>query len=140
MHTGASKTFTLTATFADGPHRRHYFRCQFTAWGTNVVTRQERSSSSRHGKRTVTATYKDPLGSTLTPFHRHVIHVPLTADLFDPSIYATGTLMRLLKTPVTGVYGFVAGNNNGIDISQHKYIVVKLNKNPTGGVSVPYVR
>jgi beta-xylosidase len=136
MLTGASKTFTLTATFADGHTADITSDATYSVGNTNVVTvKNGRLTAAGTGTTTVTVTYKDPLGSTLTTsFTVTSSMFPLTADLLNPSIYATGTFDETTKTLVTGTYGFGGWQySNGIDISQYKYIVVKLNKTPTGG-------
>ena len=62
---------------------------------------------------------------------------PLTAELFNPNIYATGSFDENTHTLVTGQYGFGGWwYDNGIDLSEYKYVVAKMgNDNSDNGAS-----
>ena len=61
---------------------------------------------------------------------------PLTQNLFNPSIWTTGSFDEDTKTLITGQYGFGGWNyNNGVDLSDYKYLVVKLSERGSGGAS-----
>lgn len=51
---------------------------------------------------------------------------PLDAASFDVNIWEKGTYNESTKTFTTGQYGFAGWHYSGLDISSHKYIVVKL--------------
>lgn len=51
---------------------------------------------------------------------------PLDAASFDVNIWEKGTYDESTKTFTTGQYGFAGWHYNGLDISGHKFIVVKL--------------
>lgn len=51
---------------------------------------------------------------------------PVVKGVFDVNIWETGTLDENTRTFTTGKYGFAGWKFDGLDISTHKYIVVKL--------------
>ena len=51
---------------------------------------------------------------------------PLVEGIFDPNIWEKGTFDAAKRTFTTGQYGFAGWHYNGIDISMHKALVVKL--------------
>lgn len=51
---------------------------------------------------------------------------PLKAGVFDPNIWEQGTFDENTHTFTTGQYGFAGWHYNTLDISSHKYLVVKL--------------
>lgn len=51
---------------------------------------------------------------------------PLKEGIFDPNIWEQGTFDEATRTFTTGQYGFAGWHYNGLDISGHKYLVVKL--------------
>ncbi len=51
---------------------------------------------------------------------------PVVKGVFDVNIWETGTLDENTRTFTTGKYGFAGWKFDGLDISEHKYIVVKL--------------
>ncbi|MBQ0061595.1 MAG: cellulase family glycosylhydrolase [Bacteroidaceae bacterium] len=52
---------------------------------------------------------------------------PLTKSAFNPNIWEKGTFDEATRTFTTGQYGFAGWEySGGVDISSHKYIVVKL--------------
>lgn len=51
---------------------------------------------------------------------------PLKAGVFDPNIWEQGTFDEATRTFTTGQYGFAGWHFNALDISSHKYLVVKL--------------
>ncbi|WP_423127503.1 family 43 glycosylhydrolase [Gaoshiqia sp. Z1-71] len=81
-----------------------------------------------NGEVTVTVTYQGGLGNPVSrEFNVTASTFPLTNRLFNPSIYANGTFDELTKTLVTGQYGFGGWKYDaGIDISDYKYLVVRM--------------
>jgi hypothetical protein len=56
--------------------------------------------------------------------------------LFNPSIYGQGTFNEKTHTLVTGQYGFGGWTyNNGVNLSNYKYLVAKLGSNNNSGIS-----
>lgn len=77
----------------------------------------------KDGTATITVTYEEwnlELEIDVTMF-------PLTSSVFNPSIWETGSFDEKNKTLITGQYGFGGWEyNNGIDLSQFKYLVAEL--------------
>lgn len=80
------------------------------------------------GETDITATYTDPLGNSHSvTMHVTVDYFPLTADMFNPSIYGSGTFTERSKSLKTSQYGFGGWEyNGGVDLSAYNYLVVKL--------------
>src|SRR5690606_7587574 len=61
---------------------------------------------------------------------------PLISGLFNSSIYAQGTFNESTHTLITGQYGFGGWwYNNGVDLSEYKYLVAKLAADNKSGIS-----
>jgi hypothetical protein len=61
---------------------------------------------------------------------------PLTEELFNPSVFESGTFDEETHTLITGTYGFGGWRYfNGIDLSEYKYLVVEFGNDNQSGVS-----
>ena len=60
----------------------------------------------------------------------------MTAQLFNPNIYSEGSFDETTHTLVTGQYGFGGWwYDDGVDLSEYKYLVVKLGNTESCGAS-----
>ena len=91
----------------------------------------------KDGESTVMFSYKSTLGERQSA----TVHIasstfPLTAQLFNPNIYSEGSFDEATHTLVTGQYGFGGWwYGDGVDLSEYKYLVVKLGNTESCGVS-----
>ena len=139
MLPGSRKKMPLTAVFADGHTQDISFRATYEISNPEVARITDGCLETlKEGTATITASYKGELGEqkqvtlyvTSTSF-------PLTKDIFNPSIYATGTFNEATKTLRTGQYGFGGWSySNGLNLSAYKYLVVKLASASTSGASL----
>ena len=89
------------------------------------------------GSTTATISYTDAMGNNRQlDFRLTVTTFPLTADAFNPSIYSTGKYNEKTQSLTTGQYGFGGWEYpGGLDLSAHKYLVVKLKARASCGPS-----
>ncbi|MCR4769867.1 MAG: family 43 glycosylhydrolase [Bacteroidaceae bacterium] len=94
--------------------------------GGRIITKCEGSTN-------VTATYTDHFGNIKSvDFSVTASIFPLSSECFNPSIYGTGTFTESTTTLQTSQYGFGGWvYNNGIDLSDYNYIVVKTKRSTT---------
>ena len=91
----------------------------------------------KDGESTVTFSYKSTFGERQSV----TVHIvsstfPLTAQLFNPNIYSEGSFDETTHTLVTGQYGFGGWwYDDGVDLSEYKYLVVKLGNTESCGAS-----
>jgi len=139
MLPSSRKKMPLTAVYADGHTQDISFRATYEISNPEVVQITEGYIETlKEGTATITASYKGALGEqkqltssvTSTSF-------PLTKDIFNPSIYATGTFNETMKTLRTGQSGFGGWSyNNGVNLSAYKYLVVKLASSTSSSASL----
>jgi len=136
---GSITKMPLTAVFADGHTQDVSFRATYEISNPDAVRMTNGFIETlKDGISTITASFKGALGEqkqvtlniTSTSF-------PLTKELFNPSIYATGTFNVTTKTLRTGQYGFGGWvYNNGLNLSAYKYLVMKLATSTSSGASL----
>lgn len=136
--TGSSMTFTVNAVYQNGRTVDVTLSATYENSSPSVVKIVNGNLVAlADGEATISVTYQGEMGEPLTR-HAHVISstFPLTAELFNPSIYSTGTFDEWTKTLTTGQYGFGGWRYSaGVDLSGYKYLVVKLANPGTCGVS-----
>lgn len=128
---GSYQPLDLQATFASGDVRSVANQCSYQVSNPNVVSIVSgRIRTMAEGTAEVTATYTDVLGNMQSvTFSVEVTTFPLTAEAFNPSIYGTGKFQQSLKALTTSTYGFGGWEySGGVDLSAHKYLVVKLRR------------
>lgn len=138
---GSITKVPLTAVYADGHTQDIGFRATYEISNPDAVRITNGFLETlKDGTATVTATYKGAVGSQKqVTFQVSSTSFPLTKDLFNPSIYATGTYNEATKTLRTGQYGFGGWTyNNGLNLSAYKYLVVKLASVNTSGASLRF--
>lgn len=136
--TGSSKSFTITAVYKDGHTEDVTLSAAYTNSNPTALTiKNGQLIAKANGESTVTVSYQGGMGATksLTLTIKST-YFPLTAELFNPSIYGTGTFNASTSTLVTSQYGFGGWNySSGADLSNYRYLVAKLNSVTTSGAS-----
>lgn len=126
---GSSKSFTLTAHYKDGHTSDITTDASYSTSKDGVINIiNGRLVGVSEGTTTITATYKDLLGNVCVLDIPITVSIfPFTADIFNPSIYTTGTYDETTHTLKTGQYGFGGWSySNGLDLSSYTYLVVQL--------------
>jgi beta-xylosidase len=127
--TGSNKSFTITALYKDG-HSEDVTLCSsYANTNPNMLTiKNGLLIAKSNGDATVTVTFQGGMGEAKSLIlNVHSTYFPLTNDLFNPSIFATGTFDETSHTLITGQWGFGGWSyNNGLDLSNYKYLVAKL--------------
>jgi Beta-xylosidase len=136
--TGSSKSFAITAVYLDGHTEDITLGADFTNSNPDVVTiKNGQLIAKSNGTSTITVSYQGGMGDpkTLT-LQVSSSYFPLTSELLNPSIWATGTFNESTKVLTTGQYGFGGWiYNSGIDLSAYKYLVVKIGNVTTCGAT-----
>jgi Beta-xylosidase len=136
--TGSSKSFVITAVYKDGHTEDVTLSATYTNSNPDALTiKNGQMVAKANGEATVTGTYQGGMGEAKTiTFHVNSTYFPFTSDLFNPSIYATGTFDATTHTLVTGQYGFGGWNySTGLNLSAYKYLVAKLGSATSNGAS-----
>lgn len=137
---GDSRYAVVNALYADGSSRLVTTKAKFESSRPDVVE-VEASGKMRAlkvGSSEVSVSYTSEQGveqilvltvNVITPF-------PLTEDMFDPSIWETGTFDEETHTLVTGPYGFGGWQYaDGLDLSGYSTLTVELGSDNDSGVS-----
>jgi Beta-xylosidase len=138
MLTGSSQSYTITAVYKDGHTEDVTLSATYTNSNPNALTiKNGQLIAKANGTATVTVTYQGGMGDAKNlTLNVNSTYFPLTSDLFNPSIYATGTFNEATGTLITGQYGFGGWNYNaGIDLSGYKYLVAKIGSSTSSGAS-----
>ena len=136
--TGSSSSLAVKAVYADG-HMEDVTLSATYEVGNEDILRvvNGRIMALKDGESALTISYQGALGEK----QQKLIDVtatlfPLTEALFNPSIWTTGSFDESTKTLITGQYGFGGWQyNNGVDLSEYKYVVVRLQEVNNGGAS-----
>jgi hypothetical protein len=135
--TGTTTRIPISAIYADGHVQDINFRATYVSSNPQAVRiTNGYIEALSDGSATITASFKGALGvQKQVIFTVNATSFPLTDNLFNPSISATGTFDASTGTLKTGLNGFGGWHyNNGLDISGYKYLVVKL-KSASSGTS-----
>ena len=136
--TGSTKSLTITARYADGRTEDISIGATFANSNPDVVrVVNGQIIALKDGDITITISYKGALGDAITKtLHVSSSTFPLISGLLNPSIYAQGTFNESTHTLITGQYGFGGWwYNNGVDLSDYKYLVAKLGADNKSGIS-----
>ncbi|HEY6914786.1 MAG TPA: glycoside hydrolase 43 family protein, partial [Paludibacter sp.] len=134
--TGSSKSFLITALYNDGHTEDVTLSATYTNSNPDVLTvKNGQLITKATGSATLTVSYQGGMGAAKTiTLNVNSTYFPLTKDLFNPSIYATGTFNEATHTLVTGQYGFGGWTYSaGIDLSGYKYLVMQLSSATSSG-------
>jgi len=136
--TGSTKSFTVTAVFQDGHTEDVTLSASYAISNANVVAvKNGQLIAKANGDASVTVSYQGGMGDAKSlSINVNSSYFPMTSDLFNPSIYESGTFDAATKTLVTGQYGFGGWNySTGLDLSNYKYLVAKLATATSSGAS-----
>ena len=131
---GESFTPNITATYLSGRTDNVAALCTYEITDNNVIQIDGSTITAiADGTTTVTTSYTDYMGNTITEtFTVTVATFPLTEEMFNPSVYSTGTFDEETLCLITGQYGFGGWEyENSLDISNYNYIVVQLQEPAT---------
>lgn len=137
--TGSSKSFTITAVFKDGHTEDVTLGATYAVSNpAALIIKNGQLIAKSNGETAVTVTYQGGMGEAKSIIlNVKSSYFPLTTDLFNPSIYGTGTFNETATTLVTGQYGFGGWNySSGLDLSNYKYLVAKLSSVASNGASL----
>jgi hypothetical protein len=126
--TQSSKGLKINARFADGHIENVSSIANITVDNSEVIqVLRGRIFALSDGTATVNVSYTDRNQNTkqLT-LHVSSSTFPLTNELFNPKIWEDGTFEESTKTLKTGLWGFGGWQYDAMDLSDYKYIVVRL--------------
>jgi len=136
--TGTTKRIPITAVFGDGHIQDIGYKATYEISNHEALSITNGFLEAlKDGSATITASYKGTLGEQKQiVFTVKTTTFPLTNELFNPSIYSTGTFNETSKTLKTGQYGFGGWvYNSGVNLSAYKYLIIKLGATNTSGAS-----
>ncbi|HCK23165.1 MAG TPA: hypothetical protein DHW31_00005 [Bacteroides graminisolvens] len=137
---GDSKNFIVKALYVDGTTRVVTSKSSVISSNSAVlqVNNAGKMVAVKEGQAQVTISYTSSKGVTkqlvltvnvITPF-------PLTAAMFNPSIWEKGTFDESTRTLVTGKYGFGGWEYaNGLNLSAFKTLTIELGNDNQSSVS-----
>ena len=137
---GDSKNFIVKALYVDGTTRVVTSKSSVSSSNSSVlqVDNAGKMVAVKEGQAQVTISYTSAKGVTkqlvltvnvITPF-------PLTATMFNPSIWEKGTFDEGTRTLVTGKYGFGGWEYaNGLNLSAFKTLTIELGNDNQSSVS-----
>lgn len=137
---GDSKNFIVKALYVDGTTRVVTSKSSVSSSNSAVlqVDNAGKMVAVKEGQAQVTISYTSAKGVTkqlvltvnvITPF-------PLTATMFNPSIWEKGTFDEGTRTLVTGKYGFGGWEYaNGLNLSAFKTLTIELGNDNQSSVS-----
>ena len=137
--TGGERYLITKATFADGSSRYVTTETRFQVSDESVLQIADNGimTAPKDGTAVVTAVYTSSGGDT----REAVVTVcattfPLTAEMFNPSIFGDGSFDEETKTLITGQWGFGGWwYNKGVDLSGYRYLIAELGNDNDSGVS-----
>jgi beta-xylosidase len=138
MVKGNNKTLIINALYKDG-------RIENIAASAAIINSNPEVAEIINGQivakelgtTNIIATYEDKIGVSQTiEFDIVVTIFPLTNELFNPSIWDNGTFNEETGELITGQWGFGGWQyQNGVDLSDYRYLVVKLKEETNSGAS-----
>jgi hypothetical protein len=135
---GSETSLVINAVYKDG-HKEDITTAATIRSSDNSVVEVNRGRliSKKDGNAVLTADYKGALGGSKNiTISVNSTTFPLTAALFNPSIWETGSFDESTHQVITGQYGFAGWYySNGVNLSDYKYLVAKLSK-VCGGLSL----
>jgi len=126
--TGTSKRIPLTAVFVDGHSQDICYRASYEISNPEAVRITNGFIETlKDGAAVITASYKGALGEQKqVTFNVNATTFPLTNQLLNPNIFATGSFDETTSTLKTGQWGFGGWQYEGIDLSGFNYVVARL--------------
>ena len=136
---GDSRNIVVNALYADGSVRPVTDKAELRISDSSVAEiRGSKLSAVSEGEASLTVSYISNAGvaksleikvKVLSPF-------PLTEEMFNPSIWETGSFEEETRTLITGQYGFGGWQYaEGLDLSAYKRLIVRLGNDNDCAVS-----
>jgi endoglucanase len=127
----------INAVFADGHIENVSSMAQITVDNPDVVNVvRGRIFALKDGEATLNISYSDTKGTTKAlTLTVNSTTFPLTEKLFNANIWEKGTFNETTRTLKTGQWGFGGWQYDGMNLSDYKYIVVRLGSNNTADVA-----
>jgi prepilin-type processing-associated H-X9-DG protein len=138
MLIGTAKTLKVNALFLDGHTENVTASAKISNLSPEIVTIINGQIISKTvGTASIEITFQDKLGHFMSKqLYVTSMIFPLTKELFNPSIFESGTFDEKTHTLITGTYGFGGWKYfNSIDLSEYKYLVVEFGNDNQSGVS-----
>ena len=136
--TGANRYIIVRANYSDGTSEIVTSKAVYNSTNTaNVGVDKGKITANRDGDATISVAYTCSKGVRKElSFNVVSTTFPLTNELFNPSIFETGSFDETTKTLITGQYGFGGWQYSaGVDLSSYKYLIVELGNDNDSGVS-----
>jgi len=126
--TGTTKKLPLTAVYVDGHTQNINIAATYESSNPEAVRiTNGYIEVLKDGTATITASYKGALGEQKkVVFNVNATTFPLTNQLFNPNIFATGSFDETTHTLKTGQWGFGGWQYGGIDLSGYNYLHARL--------------
>lgn len=131
MLTGSSSTINVKAIYFDSHSEDVTLSAEYKIENDDIISiKNGRMMALKDGETVLSVSSKDAMGEKISKqFIVNSTTFPLTTELFNPSIWETGSFDEDSKTLITGKYGFGGWKyNKGKDISNYKYLVVKFSE------------
>ena len=131
---GGNGRLQVTATFVDGHSENVAAQSTYTTDSEGIIEIKGGTIRGiREGQATVTVSYTDPMGNTLSEnFSVRSTFFPFGAQFINTSLYAQGVYNEKNHAFKPGQYGQMGWEYaNGADMSGYKYLVVKLKQKQT---------
>ncbi len=125
---GGTTKINVTAYFEDGHSEDVSRTAIYTNYDSEIITvRNGNITSIKDGESALEIIFEGPLGNK-QQINATVVSstFPLTNELFNADIWEDGTFDETTNTLHTGLYGFGGWQYDAIDLSEYKYIVVRL--------------
>ena len=126
--TGTTKRIPLTAVFVDGHTLDIRNNASYEISNPEAIRITNGFIETlKDGASIITASYKGTLGEQKqVVFNVNATSFPLTNQLFNPNIFATGSFDETTHTLKTGQWGFGGWQYGGIDLSGYNYLYARL--------------
>jgi beta-xylosidase len=131
MVVGTNRTLKVTATYADGSEEDVTTKVTVENQNTDVLKYVNgQLVALKEGNGSFTIIYKAAFGEEKSiQVQVNSTLFPLTNDLFNPSIWETGSFDETTGKLITGLYGFGGWEyGNGLNLSAYTHLVVKFSQ------------
>lgn len=136
---GDSRNIVVNALYSDGSVRAVTDKAKISVMDEKIAAiKGSRLMAVSEGRTSLNVSYTSQAGMTcsieievevITPF-------PLTEEMFNPSIWETGSFDEQTRTLITGQYGFGGWQYaEGLDLSGFSRLIVRLGNNNDSAVS-----
>lgn len=136
---GDSRNIVVNAVYTDGSVRPVTDRSVLSITDDSVARiNGAKLLAVAEGETTLTVSYTSAAGVTMSleVKVKVVSPFPLTEDMFNPSIWETGSFDEDTRTLITGQYGFGGWQYaEGLDLSAYKRLIVRLGNDNDSAVS-----